>query len=262
MGGKGQVGRIAVTGGMLAATVMASGCGSSDTPLSSNTSHSKPTSTATHETSSPSSSTTPGEVLTQHDLDQAALIPTDLTQYKIQTIGGRGKPVGLLDTSQRIPIAPAACQPVYDAIRYRTAYPATARVVQAAEDISQEDGQQTLITLASYATTTAARAVSDLHRSLGTCTAFQGIPGADEYTYKNVKALPDPHLGDEAVSYRMTKSVRGEAASMVPSTQEIYVVVRIGATLVTFSSFSIPEQDGEPAQIPQQVLTAQLKKLS
>ncbi|MBN6546237.1 hypothetical protein ITX34_24670, partial [Streptomyces bryophytorum] len=44
--------------------------------------------------------------------------------------------------------------------------------------------------------------------------------------------------------------------------QEIYVVVRVGATLVSFSSFSIPAPGAQPAQIPPQVLTAQLKKLT
>lgn len=59
-------------------------------------------------------------VLDQHELDQAALVPADLAKYKIQTIGGRGKPVCNLDTGGRIPIAEAACQPVYNMTKYRT----------------------------------------------------------------------------------------------------------------------------------------------
>ena len=147
-----------------------------------------------------------------------------------------------------------------------TTYPATTgRVVQAAEDTSTDDGQQTIVTLASYTKTTAAKAIADLRKSVGSCTSFVGPATGDEYTYKNVTALPDPSLGDEAVSYRMDQYLPGISegdSALMPPTQEIYVVVRVGATLVSFSSFSIPTQGAQPAQIPPQVLTAQLKKLT
>lgn len=48
----------------------------------------------------------------------------------------------------------------------------------------------------------------------------------------------------------------------MPTVQKIYIVVRIGATLITFSSLSLPAKDSDLAQIPQPVLTAQLKNLS
>ncbi|MFJ4410743.1 hypothetical protein [Streptomyces sp. NPDC088910] len=254
--------------GVLAVLAAVSSCGSNGTPRGDNATKGEETSSAaapSGATRAPSSvlpPKAPGGVLDQHGLDTAALDPSDLIGYEILTIGGKGKPVGLLDTSQRIPIAPAACQPVWDVIRYRTAYPATGRVVQTAEDTSQDNGQQTSIILASYTPTTASLAISDLHQALRKCTAFKGIPGDTEYTYNNLKELPDPHLGDEAISYRMTRTLRGKAATMVPPTQHSYIVVRIGATLITFSSFGVSKENDKDTQIPLPVLAAQIKKLT
>lgn len=245
--------------GVVAALGTLSGCGSDDAADSGNSPQHK-------QTSAPAAKKAPAHVLSQQELDHAALVATDLTKYSVETIAGKGKPVGRLDADHRTLITAKGCQPLYDMTRFVTAYPATTgRVVQAAEDTSTEDGQQTVVTLASYTKTTAAQGIADLRKSLGSCTAFVGPVAGDTYTYKGVTALPDPHLGDEAVSYRMDRYIPGISegeSAILPPAQEIYVVVRVGATLVSFSSFAIPTPGAHPAQIPPQVLTAQLKKLT
>jgi hypothetical protein len=172
--------------GVVAALGTLSGCGSDDAADSS--------SSPQHEqTSAPAAKKAPAHVLSQQELDQAALIPTDLTKYSVEAIAGKGKPVGRLDANHRLRIASPGCQPLYDMTKSVTAYPATTgQVVQAAEDTSTEDGRQTIVTLASYTKTTAAQGIADLRKSLGSCTTFVGQSASTARSTCSPAAAPSP----------------------------------------------------------------------
>ncbi|MFD9396671.1 hypothetical protein ACFWBB_39840 [Streptomyces sp. NPDC060000] len=84
-----------------------------------------------------------------------------------------------------------------------------------------------------------------LRTALKRCTAYEG--GVPARTTARTTTAPD--AGDDAVAF--TPRPQGDDA-------DAFVVVRSGATVVLFRTAS---GTGSPAEVPQELITAQLRKL-
>jgi hypothetical protein len=104
--------------------------------------------------------------------------------------------------------------------------------------------------LASHSEKNAERVMSDLRTSLKKCAKGFKTLGL---TYKDVKQLKDPSLGDDAVGYRITNVV---AKQSVPMT---YTVVRKGGVIAAF--YGVNMLTPEKSAIPKAAIEAQLEKL-
>jgi hypothetical protein len=104
--------------------------------------------------------------------------------------------------------------------------------------------------LASHSEKNAERVMSDLRTSLKKCAKGFKTLGL---TYKDVKHLKDPSLGDDAVSYRITNVV---AKQSVPMT---YTIVRKGGVIAAF--YGVNMLTPEKSAIPEAAIEAQLEKL-
>jgi hypothetical protein len=105
--------------------------------------------------------------------------------------------------------------------------------------------------LASHSEKNAERVMSDLRTSLKKCAKGFKTLGL---TYKNVKQLKDPSLGDDAVGYRITNVV---AKQSVPMT---YTIVRKGGVIAAF--YGVNMLTPEKSAIPEAAIEAQLEKLA
>jgi hypothetical protein len=104
--------------------------------------------------------------------------------------------------------------------------------------------------LASHSEKNAERVMSELRTSLQKCAKGFKTLGL---TYKNVKQLKDPSLGEDAVGYRITNVV---AKQSVPMT---YTIVRKGGVIAAF--YGLNMLTPEKSAIPEAVIEAQLEKL-
>jgi hypothetical protein len=104
--------------------------------------------------------------------------------------------------------------------------------------------------LASHSEKNAERVMSDLRASLKKCAKGFKTLGL---TYKDVKQLKDPSLGDDAVGYRITNVV---AKQSVPMT---YTIVRQGGVIAAF--YGVNMLTPEKSAIPETAIEAQLEKL-
>ncbi|MEU1478513.1 hypothetical protein ACFYZ8_11095 [Streptomyces sp. NPDC001668] len=104
--------------------------------------------------------------------------------------------------------------------------------------------------LASHSEKNAERVMSDLRTSLKKCAKGFKTLGL---TYKDVKRLKDPSLGDDAVGYRITNVV---AKQTVPMT---YTIVRKGGVIAAF--YGVNMLTPEKSAIPEAAIEAQLEKL-
>ncbi|WP_254395152.1 hypothetical protein [Streptomyces sp. AC512_CC834] len=96
----------------------------------------------------------------------------------------------------------------------------------------------------------AEQVMSDLRTSLKKCgDGFKTLG----LSYKNVKTIRSPKLGDEALSYRITSVV---AKQSVPMT---YTVVRKDGVVLTF--YGVNMLKAENGAIPKSVIEEQLKQL-
>ncbi|MER5752708.1 hypothetical protein [Streptomyces sp. NPDC002088] len=103
--------------------------------------------------------------------------------------------------------------------------------------------------LASHSEKNAKLVMSDLRTSLKKCDGFKTLG----LTYKDVKQLKDPDLGDDAVSYRITNVV---AKQTVPMT---YTVVRKNGVIAAF--YGVNMLTPKDSAIPEPVIEEQLAKL-
>jgi hypothetical protein len=223
----------------------AAGCGSDTSPGSA----------------TPTGSVAVGRVLSQRELDQLAVEKADLAGFDISALEGMGLPAEPREVAQRPRITPDECQAVYDMTGGGSGYQPVGRVVQSVDDASAKHLQGVTVTLSSYQPGDAPKAVEDLRGSVGDCEKFTAPPDAGTaYTYTDVEALPDPQLGDEALSYRVSQNIPADDTGDALAIQFAYVVVRTGPTVTTFAAS--PFKPGISAEVPQAVITAQLAKLT
>ncbi|WUD77265.1 hypothetical protein OG937_38940 [Streptomyces sp. NBC_00510] len=171
---------------------------------------------------------------------------------------GAGQPV----VSPLAP-APARCKPLYDMTAFVGRYQPVWQVAKIVSRTSDEgDTSSTTVALNSYRQQESVKMMTDLRGALDTCTKF-APPGssATGWTYSDIRKLPDPSLGDDALSYRMTLDMPADDMGPAHSVVFTYVVVRSGTTVTTFAS-NLFGVNGKPTKVPRQVIDAQLKKLS
>ncbi|MFD7707650.1 hypothetical protein ACFV6E_35090 [Streptomyces sp. NPDC059785] len=181
--------------------------------------------------------------LTKAELDKAALADGEVDKYKVEKTPASD----LLLAS--VPASPAACQPIADMFLFSTDPTASAGAGRTLNAENALDASVTSLALFSYASGGAEEVLSGLRTATGKCTAYEHTG----YKYEDVKALKDPGLGDESVSYRLLATIEGAA---VPAT---YTVVRVGSVVVSFSSMDMLEKD--VVEIPKKIIDAQLAKV-
>ncbi|MEU6355445.1 hypothetical protein ABZ896_40060 [Streptomyces sp. NPDC047072] len=104
--------------------------------------------------------------------------------------------------------------------------------------------------LASHSEENAERVMTDLRTSLKKCAKGFKTLGL---TYKDVKQLKDPSLGDDAVGYRITNVVNKQSVTMT------YTIVRKGGVIAAF--YGLNMLTPEKSAIPEATIKAQLEKL-
>jgi hypothetical protein len=107
--------------------------------------------------------------------------------------------------------------------------------------------------------------MADLRNALIACAGAhieRRDPFAGGISFFHPEVQPAPHLGDDALSFRLTQNVAGDdidpEAIDVPM---IFTVVRVGTTVVTDWSMSVMDRT-QPAVIPPRLVPAQVAKLT
>lgn len=128
-----------------------------------------------------------------------------------------------------------------------------------------KDPQSAMMGLRSYTVTDAVQLVNNLRTSLRTCTSFSTLDEGE--SYGDPKQLPDPQVGDDAVSYRLTQTVpsideHGDEDGGPPVHGYFhFVVVRSGATIAAYYETG-NSQDLHLPEVPMTVVKAQADKLA
>lgn len=180
----------------------------------------------------------PARPLDAAGLEAAALTGGDvdgyqITDYPVKPHGG--------STSR-----PASCRPV-DNVRTGVPDPGPRafRGRLAFSSAGPSAGAATTIGLMAYDGSGAEGVLDDLRTALKQCTAYEG--GVPART--TVEAATAPDTGDEAVAF--TLHTEGDSP-------DAFVIVRSGATVVLFCAAS---GTGAPAEVPEALVSAQIRKL-
>ncbi|WP_326580846.1 hypothetical protein OIE69_42595 [Actinacidiphila glaucinigra] len=203
----------------------------------------------------------PTKVLGHRELERTALESGDVDGFSVGPMvgdAGAGQPV-----VSQVPPAPSRCKPLNDMTGFVGRYQPVWQVAKTVGRTSDEsDMSSTTVALNSYRQQDSVKVVTELRGALDTCTKFTP-PGSSTtgWTYSHIRKLPDPSLGDDALSYRITLDMPADDAGPAHSVVFSYVVVRSGTTVTTFASNLFGVND-EPTEVPRQLIDAQLKKLS
>ncbi|MPY44721.1 hypothetical protein FNH04_33905 [Streptomyces phyllanthi] len=184
-----------------------------------------------------------GGPLTAAQLEKAALAAGDVKGYKVEKTSEADMP------AETVPAEPAACQPVADMFFFASTPRAASRTGRTLTARSDSDTNVVSLALLAHEQGNAEKVVADLRTASRSCTAYEHAG----YQYSDVKALPAPEQGDEAVAYGLRGSIEG---TEVPMT---FTIVRSGSTLVAFYAMNAAE--GAKAQVPEDVIEAQMEKL-
>jgi hypothetical protein len=249
--------RIAALGCVLA--VAAVGCGHQNSAAAT---HSAKAATAHPGTPSASATTTapasgvPGE----QQLEQAALADSDLPGFEISPIVGDGASLQPTVIAQRSP-SPAPCKPLNDMTEYLGRFQPVWQVVKGVGVPGKDDVPSTTVALASYNAQDAGTVMTELSGALARCTRFAPPQPNEGMTYSRIQKLPAPTLGDDAICYRMTQNMPADDVASALSIASTYLVVRTGTTVTTFAS-NYTGTHSKPADVPQEIIDTQLKKLT
>lgn len=250
------------TGGIALLLASLVGCGDDTSPTASRNRAALPTAPGS---TAPSTSTTRAEPLTQTELWDAVVTAEDLAGFHVgyTQIKGRPYPPGI--PPDRLPaVHPDGCAPVYWSTQAVSAYPITARL-DAEADTTHAPGQVGSIALAVYSAANAPKVMTDLRNALLACADAhieRHDPLADGISFTHPEVRPAPHLGDDALSFRLTQNVAGD--DTYPEAIDVpmaFTVVRVGTTVVTVWSMSAEDRT-QPAVIPPRLVPAQVAKLT
>ncbi|MEU4096867.1 hypothetical protein [Streptomyces sp. NPDC026673] len=203
----------------------------------------------------------PAKILSHQELERTALESKDVDGFSIgPMVGdvGAGQPV----VSQVSP-APARCKPINDMTAFVGRYQPVWQVAKTVGRTSDEANRSsTTVALNSYRQQDSTKVMTELRGALDTCTEFAPPASATTgWTYSQIRELPDPSLGDDALSYRMTLNMAADDVGPAQSVVFTYVVVRSGTTVATFTS-NLLGVNNKPTDVPRHLIDAQLKKLS
>jgi hypothetical protein len=154
-----------------------------------------------------------------------------------------------LDAGRDMKADKAACQPIASLAGGYTHIEAVSVEHRSLEPTKASNATIGSMWLASHSEKNAERVMSELRTSLKKCDRFKTLG----LTYKDVKQLKDPSLGEDAVSYRITSVV---AKQSVPMT---YTVVRKDGVIAAF--YGVNMLTPKKSAIPEATIKAQLAKL-
>lgn len=201
-------------------------------------------------------------MLSQSELERSALGAGDVLGWRVNRIKGDegvGQPGGptYYPVSSRPRVTPSACQPLADMGHTLSAYQHHG-VVELMLTRSSGAGITTVaLTLRSYTAADAPKVLADLRTSLRTCSSFPtNAPGV---SLTAPEPQPAPHLGDDALAYRIVQTTPGVDGGPAVEAPLNYVVVRSGATVWVSYTLSLPGLPEQP--VPLDVVRAQSTKL-
>ncbi|WP_055523110.1 hypothetical protein [Streptomyces graminilatus] len=229
---------------LLFTSVLVAGCGGGGGDGDSDAKSSPSTSPSV---SAPASASKPAPVKES----EAAADPLDAAQLKSAALSGTDADGFQVTAFPAKPAGggtarPAACQPLEN-MRTASPKPAPKEFVGllAYATSGSSAGSATTIGLMAYDQPDAEGVLDGLRTAVKECTAWEG--GVPART--TAKAATAPDAGDDAVAF--TLQTRGDSS-------DAFVVVRSGATVVTFSTVS---GTGSAAEVPEELVSAQVKKL-
>jgi hypothetical protein len=194
-------------------------------------------------------------LLSRKRLKQAEVGPADIKGYRTAPMD-----IGI-DVARLQRISPAACRPIADMNTFASEYQPLAAVEQTAigPTVGKDSTRIAEMALLSYTAADAPKVIADLRTSIRTCSSFHFILD-DSEGFTDPRPLPDPKAGDEAVAYRITKTISDEMGGLrVPF---VFVAFRTGTTIAAFYTSAAPGELDKPSRIPTDLVTAQAAKLA
>ncbi|MFJ4846885.1 MULTISPECIES: hypothetical protein [unclassified Streptomyces] len=186
--------------------------------------------------------------LTKAELTKALLRNADVPGLAVDI--GPGLP--LFDPDDIVTATPAACQPIADTMSVRPRHARRAQVWETLDMPGTGGTASGSVALSSHAEDEARAWIADLKTALPKCGHFSATSAAG-WTYGfDVRQVPAPAEGDDAVSYLITNTIAPDGKGNVES------VVRTGGTL---SEFLLPQGNGEPASVPEALARKQHERL-
>ncbi|MET9518665.1 hypothetical protein [Streptomyces sp. NPDC002994] len=191
-----------------------------------------------------------GETLDEGELKKVALVSGDVPNFAVTPLQG-GDETGTERAEQ------PECQPLAAVINGAPEPTPSAAVHRTLMDESEEgNDDQTVVTeiLTSYPEGRAMQVLRGVKNAIGACAGgFKTTGGDGPSTYTEVKELPAPKAGQEALAYQVTGSFEGTKVPLV------FQLVRSGSTVVIFYAANFI--DAKTPEIPAGLATAQAAKL-
>ncbi|MFD6529859.1 hypothetical protein [Streptomyces sp. NPDC060184] len=242
------IGRILPAVIVLPVLALASAC-SSDTH--DKAAEKKPAATATK---SPSKEDVAAEKATQNAKEMGAVPPAELEKAALsgKAAGYEMKKVSEAEVSAGLDMKAdkKECQPLASLAGGTTSIAPVSLVHRSLEPSDAKNATVGSMWLASHSEKNAKQVMADLRTALKECPKGFKTLGL---TYKSVKRLHDPDLGDEAVGYDITTAVSDQT---IPTT---YTVVRHGGVIAAF--YGVNMLDTKKAAVPEDLVEEQLKML-
>ncbi len=185
----------------------------------------------------------PAGPLSAAELDKAVLAGGDVADYEVTKMSEADMP------AVSVPAEPATCQPIADMFFFASTPMAESRTGRTLTPGSSLDATVTSVALLAHEAGDAEKVIADLRTASEKCTAYEHT----DYKYSDVKGLPAPKYGDEAVSYEQTGVIDGTTLSMN------FTIVRSGSTLAAF--YAMNALEAEKAQVADELVEKQLEKL-
>lgn len=195
-----------------------------------------------------------GEPLSAVELEEAVLAGADLGGYEVEKV------VTGTSASRRT-ADPDECDPVVRALGGSSGFGAVARAGRMVFSKKDSATGATVI-LSSHSGQDAALVIAELRTAAEECETFEDVTA--DFPYEDTELRPDPGYGDESVSLRLTQVAAGAGDEEPVRVPFAVVAVRQGATVAMFYEFDRPRASGDspPAAVPEEIVEAQLKKLT
>ncbi|MCZ4126040.1 hypothetical protein [Streptomyces sp. H39-S7] len=192
---------------------------------------------------------TPAALPARTALERKALVPGDVAGFTVAAGDAAGSAADVTAADKR------ACQPLADLLSGRPPAGATETVPRALVPAGQKmPGAGVTVTLSSYGSGGAQKAVTALRTALRTCAAgFKPVIGGVTGVPVAVAPRPALKLGDDDLRFALGFAAGGSGA------RQDFVVLRTGSTVSVFRGADVTL--AKSFDVPAAVVTAQLKKL-
>ncbi|MBT2492565.1 hypothetical protein J7E96_29475 [Streptomyces sp. ISL-96] len=245
-----QAATAAAAAAVLSLTAACGGASSDAGDKSGGRAEAKPAASATASAAADKRVSSTGETLGEGELKKVALVSGDVPDFAVTSLQG-GDETGTERAEQ------PECQPLAAVINGAPEPTPSAAVHRTLTDESEEgNDDQTVVTeiLTSYPEGRAMQVLRGVKNAVGACAGgFKTTGGDGPSTYTEVKELPAPKAGQEALAYQVTGSFEGTKVPLV------FQLVRTGSTVVIFYAANFI--DAKTPEIPAGLATAQAAKL-